>query len=189
MQSFLKYIQSIANISDTSWQFLLPALSTTKLKKGEFLLKENQVCNALFFIETGFCRSFYNKEGEEKNTSFHFENEVVTNINSFGTGEKSAYNIQTCEPTSLIIVDKLKLIEASKHAPEIETVGKKCLRLTASKLEEHSSLFKLYSPQERYEYLESNHPQILQRVSLTQLSSYLGMARETLSRIRSRRTN
>ncbi|MCW3464004.1 hypothetical protein [Chitinophaga nivalis] len=49
------------------------------------------------------------------------------------------------------------------------------------------ALYKLMSAQERYAYLEQHHPEILQRVSLSQLSTYLGIARETLSRIRGRR--
>jgi hypothetical protein len=52
---------------------------------------------------------------------------------------------------------------------------------------EFSNLFKLYSAQERLQYLETRYPKILQRVSLSQLSSFLGVARETLSRIRKRR--
>ena len=78
-------------------------------------------------------------------------------------------------------------MEASRRAPDIEILGKKCLRLTAARLEEHANLFKLLTPQERYEFLEQNRPDMLQRVSLTDLSSYLGIARETLSRIRNRR--
>ncbi|WP_200816999.1 cyclic nucleotide-binding domain-containing protein [Chitinophaga eiseniae] len=48
-------------------------------------------------------------------------------------------------------------------------------------------MFKLMSAQERYAYLEQEYPEMLQRIALSQLSSFLGVARETLSRIRSRR--
>ena len=52
--------------------------------------------------------------------------------------------------------------------------------------EEHGNLFKMYTPTERYRYIEKNNPRLLQRVSLTQIASYLGIARETLSRIRAK---
>lgn len=187
MKNLLKYIHSLTEFSEESWQILLPALTKINIKKGEFLLKENEVCNSLFFIDKGYCRSYYLKDGFEKNTAFNFEGEVVTNLKSFANGEKSDYFIKACVPMEIVIFDKQKLFQASKEAPEIELLGKKCLRLTAAKLEEHANLFKLYSTQEHYEFLERNRPEFLQRVSQTQLSSYLGVSRETISRIRKRR--
>jgi CRP-like cAMP-binding protein len=122
-----------------------------------------------------------------KNTGFFFENEITTNINSFGSGEKSEFNIVACEPLSTIVFDKKKLFQAAKQANEIETLGRNCIRRFAAKQEEFSNLFKLYSAQERLEYLETKYPELIQRVSLSQLASFLGVARETLSRIRKRR--
>ena len=52
------------------------------------------------------------------------------------------------------------------------------------KEEEHSNNFKLLSPEERYQFLLENNPQYLQRIPLVHLSSYLGISRETLNRIR-----
>jgi len=52
--------------------------------------------------------------------------------------------------------------------------------------EEHSNLFKIYTPTERYRYIEQNNPKLLQRVSLSQMASYLGVTRETISRIRAK---
>ena len=72
-------------------------------------------------------------------------------------------------------------------APEIELIAKRNLQLIAAKQEKQIQLYRLLTARERYEYLEKNQPEILQRVSLTQLSSYLGVKRETLSRIRSSR--
>lgn len=187
MQNLLTYIHSLTGFSESSWEALLPVLTKKEFKKGEYLLREGETCDSLFFIDKGYCKSFYNKNGIEKNTGFYFEGEVATNINSFGSGQKSTYYIQACEPLTAIIFDKYKLMEASSKTPEIESLGKKCLRLTAGKLEQHSDLFKLYSPLERYEFIEKNQPELLQRVSLTNLSSYLGITRETLSRIRKRK--
>ena len=48
----------------------------------------------------------------------------------------------------------------------------------------HSNSFKLMNPEERYQYLLGNQPHYLQRIPLTHLASYLGMSRETLTRIR-----
>ena len=187
MDNLLKYIRSLTSFSDKSWELLQPALTRKVFKKNELLLKQGQVCNSLFYIEKGYCKSYYEIDGVVKNTGFFFENAITTNINSFGNGQKSEFNIVACEPMTTIIFDKDKLFQATKQAAEIETLGRNCIRLFATKQEEFATLFKLYSTQERLEYLETKHPEILQRVSLSQLASFLGVARETLSRIRKRR--
>jgi len=168
-------------LSDESMEALLPILTKRDFNKGDFLLKEGEVCNSLFFIDKGYCRSFHDKDGTEKNTAFYFEGEIATNLSSFSTGEQSDYFIQACEPLVAIIFSKQELFGLTRQVPEIEALGRSCLRLTAARLEEHSNLFKLYTPTERYEYLEQHRPEMLQRVSLSHLSSYLGIARETLS--------
>ncbi len=187
MNKLLKYIQSLTNFSDKSWDLLQSALTKQMFKKNEFLLKQGQICNSLFYIDSGYCKSYYEIDGVIKNTGFFFENEIVTNINSFGKGLKSEFNIIACEPLIVIVFDKDKLFQASKQASEIETLGRNCIRLFATKQEEFSTLFKLYTAKERLEYIETKYPEVLQRVSLSQLASFLGVARETLSRIRKRR--
>jgi CRP-like cAMP-binding protein len=188
MMNLLSYIHSLTDFSDKSWELLQPALSKRDYKKNESLLKQGQVCNALFYIDKGYCKSYYQIDGVVKNTGFFFENDLATNISSFGSGEKSEFDIVACEPLTAVVFDKAKLFQASQQSKEIETLGRHCIRLFATKQEEFSTLFKLYSAQQRLEYLEAKHPEILQRVSLSQLASFLGVARETLSRIRKRRT-
>lgn len=188
MDNLLKYIHALTEFSDESWIILQEALIKREFKKNELLLKEGHICNSLFYIDKGYCRSYYESDGLVKNTGFFFENEIATNINSFGSGQKSEFSIIACEPLTAIIFDKEKLFQASKQAIEIEALGRKCIRLFASKQQEFSTLFNRYSAKERLEYIEAKHPEIYQRVSLSQLASFLGVARETLSRIRKRRT-
>jgi CRP-like cAMP-binding protein len=187
VNNLLKYIRSLTNFSDRSWELLQSALTKRELRKNEFLLREGEVCNSLFYIDKGYCKSYYDIDGAVRNTGFFFENEIATNICSFGNGQKSEFNILACESLTTISFDKEKLFQIAKQANEVETLGRNCVRLFATKQEEFSNLFKLYSAQERLEYLENRHPEILQRVSLSQLASFLGVARETLSRIRKRR--
>ncbi|MBB6331381.1 CRP-like cAMP-binding protein [Chryseobacterium sediminis] len=187
MQNLLKYIRSLTSFSDESWTILQPALSERNYRKNELMLQEGEVCHSLFYIDKGFCKSYYEIDGDIKNTGFFFENEIATNISSFGSGQKSEFNIMACEELQVVIFDKTKLFEAAGNTPEIETLGRHCIREFASRQGEFSDLFKLYTAKQRLEYIESQHPEMLQRVSLTQLASFLGVARETLSRIRKRR--
>jgi CRP-like cAMP-binding protein len=187
MKNLINYINALTKFSEQSWELLQPALTERTFKKNELLLKEGQVCNSLFYIDKGYCKSYYEIDGVIKNTGFFFENEIVTNIRSFGNGEKSEFNIIACEFLTVTVFDKQKLFQVAQQASEIETLGRNCIRLFATKQEEFSNLFKLYSVQERLAYLETYHPYILQKVPLSQLASFLGVTREALSRIRKRR--
>ncbi len=187
MESLLHYIRSLVTFSDESWTLLQPALSEKTYKKKELMLQEGEICNTLFYLHKGFCKSYYEIDGIVKNTGFYFENEVTTNLISFGSAQKSEFNIAACEELHTVIFNKGQLFEIAGKVPEIEALGRHCIRRFASKQEEFSNLFKLYSAQERLEYLEHKYPEMMQRVSLSQLASFLGVARETLSRIRKRR--
>lgn len=187
MENLLRYIHSLTNFSDESWGLLQPALSKKKFKKNELLLKAGQVCNSLFYIDEGYCKSFYEVDGVIKNTGFFFENSVATNVKSFGNGSRSEFSIMACEPVTAILFDREKLFKAASQSPEIETLGRHCIRLFASTQEEFATMFNRYNAEDRLTYIEKNHRQILERVQLTQLASFLGIARETLSRIRKRR--
>jgi CRP-like cAMP-binding protein len=184
MENLKKYVATIADISEQSWATLSNCLTEMEFERNEQLLKEGQICNSVFFISLGLCKSFYNLDGKVINTAFYFENDFATNIKSLTTYGKSEYTIIACEKTKIVQLDKNKLLEAYKQSHQIETFGRKVLELITSKQEEQSNSFKLLTPKQRFDRLVSEHPDFLQRVSLTQTASYLGISRETLSRFR-----
>lgn len=184
MEALWKFIKQLQPFSEESWKKLQPCLSPEQYRRNEYLLKEGVVCNAVYFIESGFCKTWFNQDGKEVNTGFYFENEFVTSLRSLVSGTKSDFYIQTCEPLSVIRFDKTELLNAYKKSHEIESFGRKVLELITLQQEEHANSFKLFTPRERYEQLITRYPDFAQRVSLTQMASYLGISRETLSRLR-----
>lgn len=184
MENLKEYIASVTAFSAQSWDILCHCLEEMEFSKNETLLKEGQVCRSIYFISTGLCRSCYNLDGNEINTAFYFENDFATNVRSLTTSLPSEYAIKAYEKTKVIKIDKTKLLEAYKESHEIETFGRKVLEIIMTKQEEHADSFKLLTPKERFDTLVSKHPDFLQRVSLSQTASYLGISRETLSRFR-----
>lgn len=187
MQKLLTYINSLTRFSPESWTALQPVLTKRVFNEGEYLLKEGEVCNSLFFIDEGFARTFQGSEGKEKDIAFHLEGEVATNIGSFGTGQPSQYSIQACTPVTAIVLDKQKLFEATLLVPQIGVFGKNCLKYTAAKLEEYASMFNFYTPTERYAYLGRHKPEVLNKIPSAYLASYIGVAREALHKITNRK--
>jgi len=171
-------------IPASSLERLFQTITKRTIEKGETLLKQGQICHTIFFVESGYLRVFIEKDATEINTDFIFENNFVTNLKSLRQSIPSETTIQAGESALVYEFNKDKLMILYKDSPEIESFGRKLLEQLLIASEEHSNLFKIFSPTERYKYLQANKPQLLQRISLSHIASYLGIARETLSRIR-----
>lgn len=179
-----KKINSLTEISVSGLDRLFEIAYQRQLTKGEIILKQGQMCSTIVFVEKGYLRTFIDKDGTEINIDFTFEGNFTTNLKSLRSSSPSNTNIQAGERTTIYEFNKDTLLDLYKVSAEIESFGRKLLEQFLINQEEHTNLFKLYSPTERYHYLQANKPEILQRISLSHLSSYLGVARETLSRIR-----
>ena len=179
-----KKVISVAAMSAASLEKLFNSIVIVRVKKKENILCEGQVCKGIYFVESGYLRQFAYKDAVEINTGFNFENDFATNLKSLRLGIASDTTIQAGEDAVLYLFEKNTLLELYKGSPEIGSFGRVLLEQLLMAQEEHANLFKLFTPAERYNYLQTNHPQLLQRVSLSQIASYLGVARETLSRVR-----
>lgn len=177
-------LKTYASISDKSIEKVLGIAQSKKYVKGDVVLNEGEICKDIFFVEAGYLKSCYNKDGVIINVNFSFEGDFTTNLKSLNSQLGSDMIIQAGEDAIIYKFDKIKLIELYKYSPEIAFFGRTVLEQLLMAQEEHSNLFKLYSATERYHYIVKNHPHYLQRISLTQLASYLGLTRETLTRIR-----
>jgi CRP-like cAMP-binding protein len=182
-----KKISDLTEISVSSIDKLFEVATQQQLAKGETVLKQGLICKTIMFIERGYLRTFIVKDGIEINTDFTFEGNFTTNLKSLRSGSTSDTTIKAEEKTTIFEFDKNKLLELYKVSAEIESFGRKLLEQLLIAQEEHANLFKLYSSTERYQYLKTNRPDLFQRVSLSQLASYLGVTRETLTRIRQKK--
>lgn len=154
------------------------------LTKGTELIQEGKRHHYFYFITKGSVKSNYLKDGKEICTWFAFENEMVATIKTI-EGQTSNETVKLLEDSELIRINT----QAFKKLKETKLSVN---RLMTELITEHAVFLEelLYlqskSGKERYEILIEAEPQLLQRVSLTDLASFLGLSRETLSRIRSK---
>jgi len=187
MYQLIKNIKQFAYLSKESLDLVIPLFSKMEYRKGDEFIRFGKPCQSLFLIERGYCRAFNIQNGEEVNLEFFFEFETVTNKNSYLFNRPADFSVVACEPMIVHKVDKKDLAPLLVQHPELEIAGKKNLELIAAKQEKQLQLFRILTAKERYNFLEMNYPELVQRVSISQLASYLGVKRETLSRIRNKR--
>jgi CRP-like cAMP-binding protein len=173
IEKLLKKITEMTSLSDDSVNLLLTCAQQKEFAKGQCLLNERQICNYLYFVENGWLRTYINQEGKEIIINFTFEGSFTGNIKSLKTKQPSQCIIEAGERSLVTLFDKEDLLKLYSEFSEIEFLCRKIL-----------GFYKLHSHAERYEYLVKNKPEMIRRIPVSQLSSYIGVARETLSRIR-----
>ena len=184
MEQFKQLIMQFPHYSEDAYIIAAPYFKVQKLKKGEYFLEEGKVSKKIAFIVSGLFRTYYLKDGMEITTCFCKENSFTTSYKSLITKQPSDLSIQAIEDTELLVIqfdDLQKLYE--KHL-FWQQVG----RLVAEKefitIECYTRFLNDKTAKQRYLQVLENENDIIQRVPLIYLASYLQVAPETLSRIR-----
>lgn len=177
--------QSIQVLPQEELDQLDDLISIKKLKKGEILLNENQVCNEIYFIKSGILRSyFFNHQGDEITNCFAFENEFMASFTSFITQEVAEESIQALADTELQIISRESLEKLYKTGIHWQEIGRKLTEMEYVTLQKRMISFQKLSGKQRYEELYQNHQKYIQLIPLQYLASYLGVTPRHLSRIR-----
>lgn len=156
------------------------------LPKGTQLFSEGKRHSYFYFITKGTVKAYYLKDGKEVCLWFAAENDIVGNISAH-RGKPSSETIELLEDTELISFHIEEINELAKNSLDISHFIIEILYEHIIYLEKRINDLQFVSSSERYERLLEQFPEILQRVSLTDIASYLGVSRETLSRIRGQR--
>jgi CRP-like cAMP-binding protein len=188
MQQIKSYLDQIASISSSDWDFFTSKLQKRIIPKKSVFLKINEIENQISFITSGVVRLFIPKEDLEKEITFgfSFKNQFVSAYDSFLTQTPSAYQLQAlCETTLLSISHSdLQLVYSTTQ------IGNLVGRLTAERLfliksKREQNLLNL-TAEERYLRLFKERPELLNVIPLKYISSYIGVTAQALSRIRKR---
>lgn len=180
-------IRSYTKFPDDEASYFLSFFDERKFKRNTVLLEEGNVAHEVFFIVSGALRQFVvNEDGIERTCNFSFENEFLTDLESFSRQSRAASTIVALEPTTCMVINCINLVEVVKSSPAaseffrivVENVATENIRRTKSLL--------ALSPEKQFEELLQHKPEIMQRVSQRFIAQYLGIAPESLSRIRKR---
>ena len=183
MEKFTKFIKNIIEIDDIDLNLVLSKCREKSLLKGKFILKRGQIADQYFFIVSGGVR-FYYGEYDQQNTSWVvFSNEFFTEISSLNPQIPSRFNIETIEETELIVIDKSDMDFLYGYIPVWQEFGRKVWEQMSVRMINQIVSFQMLSAEERYLQF-MNTPELLQKVPVKHLASFLGITPNALSRIR-----
>ncbi len=187
MESLITFFEQVEPLSEDSKEILRSFLYTEKLKKGSFFLELGTLCNKIGFVKSGIIRvQFLNETGEEFTRYFIGEGHFAVDLTSFNDKTPSKEYLQALTDMELIIMTREAMeyfaVNISNWNSIIRKLTEKAL-LEKLKLSNEMMLDDAYT---RYQKLMERQPEIVQRIPLNIIASYLGVSQYTLSRIRKR---
>lgn len=155
------------------------------IKKGEFLIKEGDICQYAYFVQQGILRTFYiDEKGKEHLLQFSPENWFAADHESLFYRKASSYYIQALEDSIVYQLDDDFFEQLSVKDPTYIQFNQKLLHNHIHQLQKRIIQLIAYTAEERYLEFTKNYPDILLRVPQAMVASFLGMTPESLSRIR-----
>ncbi len=178
------YLNENGKYSDSFKGELENLFTLREYSKGDHLFKQGEVCRHLFYIKKGLVRVYYNSSlGKEITLWFSSEDSLVTAIDSFYFHKPTRDYCEALEDSVVYTITHSQL-ETMLNDEKGAQLAFHIMYEVTRKMAELNDSIRFRSAEERYTTLISNYPEILQRVSLGQIASYLGITQETLSRIR-----
>ncbi len=181
------YLQLFSNLSSEELTLFRSQLSIKEYKQKDYFFKNGEIQKKMGFVCEGLLRRYYiNEKGKTITTGFVKESEYATDYPAFIQQRPSKYYIECLEPSIIIELSYDDIQEGYTNFKSNERYGRliaeKVLTIQTDRVE--SFLFD--TAEERYLNFVNKNPDLLNRISLTHLSSYLGIERQSLSRIRSK---
>ena len=185
IQLLKENISPIISLSEEELTALSEVFEFKIIKKNEFFLKENQVCDYIGLLVSGaliYVKTLDN--GDEATIHFAFGGDWVNNTLSRLNNTPSAISIKAIEDTGILIIKQSDINNLYLKIPKTERLGRILTEQAFIKFVEQSIEFQTMTAKQRYENLLNNYPGIFKKVQLYHIASYLGIAPKSLSRIR-----
>ncbi|WP_341908420.1 Crp/Fnr family transcriptional regulator [Fluviicola taffensis] len=161
------------------------AFKFKKMRKKQYFLQEGEVCKHVGFIIKGAMRQYsVDEKGIEHIVHLYVENYWAGDRESSIMLTPSQFNIDAWEDTEMLIITRAEMLSLMEKIPSlVKMIQKMDERNAIASLRRLSSTIS-NTAEKRYEEFAENHPQFLQRFPQHIIASYLGITKETLSRIR-----
>lgn len=175
----------IVGINDRDFERARNFFSRKRLQKKRLILEPGAVCKYTIFVERGLLRSYtVDEKGAEHILQFAMEGWWAADLYSFLTGEASAYHIEALEDSELLVIDKESWEALLEEVPALERFFRILVQNNLIATQRRLMCTFSKPAEERYLDLVEAVPSVARRVPQHMIASYIGITRESLSRIR-----
>jgi CRP-like cAMP-binding protein len=182
--SLRQHIEKITPLSDTEFEYILSHFLSKKLKKHQFLLQENAEVQYDYFVIKGLLKAYHiDKEGKEHILQFAMEDWWISDYQAYFNREKANLNIDCIEEVEVLSLSLENRDKLCAELHKIEHFFRKKSNAGYVALQRRILSLLNSSAKERHEQLLAQYPSLFQRIPKSLIAAYLGVSRETLSRL------
>jgi CRP-like cAMP-binding protein len=191
INAYLNTVKTICpKVTSNELNYIESGLNVKELKHKDFFISANTIQNEIGFVFSGLLRSFYvDKNLHQITVKFVCENEFATDFSSFISQTPSKYYFQCIEPTAIVCLSLQHIQEGYEKFPILERYGRLVAEEIVKIQQKRIGSFLFETAEERYINFIKEYPTLFNRVSVSHLSSYLGIERQSLTRIRKKMIN
>ena len=172
-------------LTEEEFDFCKSLFKPKKLRKRQYLLQEGDVCIYQGFVEKGMLRSYtIDEKGNEHILQFAPEGWWAADLSSYITSEPSLFNIEALEDSELLLLNKASWDQLMQTVPKFEHYFRILIQNNLINTQKRLIQSLSQSAEEKYIKFTKTYPECVQRVPQHMIASYLGITRETLSRLR-----
>ncbi len=183
MSAFRNFIESYVRLPDEEWDIISGAFEPRVYKRNEIILQSGEICRFFGFLEKGLLRFFVDHDGNEVTKFFTIAPYCFTSAFSFRNQAPATESIQALE-NCVAYTFSLKNADLLLELKHWAIFTRKFTQQVQYQTEQLMMEAKTTPAAERYRLLLENYPGIVQRIPLKHLSGFLGIAPQSLSRIR-----
>nr|WP_298789750.1 Crp/Fnr family transcriptional regulator [uncultured Allomuricauda sp.] len=181
-----QHIEEIISLTDEEFEFVLSHFEIIKKRKHQYLVQEGEIVKKEYWIMSGCAKSYFlNEDGKEHILRFAMEHWWITDYESFVEQVPSKIFIDCLEDCELLYISFENRDKLTSEMHKMERFWAKKSKLGRIALQRRILSLLKNSAKERYDLLLEQYPELLQRVPKKLIASYLGVSRETLSRLNS----
>ena len=186
IQTYLKTVKDLCpNANTKALNFLESGLTVTSLAVKNFYIQANTTQKQVGFVFSGLLRAFYiDDKGNEITIRFAKELDFATEYVAFITQTPSKFFFQCLEPCQIVNIPYPHMQEAYSKFPVLEKYGRLIAEEVLKSQQNKIQSFLFENAEQRYINFVKENPNLNNRVSLSHLSTYLGIERPSLSRMR-----
>lgn len=188
MNELITYISKIVPLDDDDLFYLNQNIREVFLSKGTSFVKAGDICKSIGYVQSGFLRNFYTVEIDEITTDIIRKGNFALAVGSFLSQTPSYETVEALSDATLLCLDYQVLNSLYEKESKWNILGKKIAEYSILCRDGRLQSLLYNNAEERYKKLMTERPEIMNNVPLHYIASYLGIKRETLSRIRSKIT-
>lgn len=179
-----KHIDELNYLSETEFDHVLSYFVKVNKKKHQYLVEEGETVSKEFWVIKGCLRSFtQDPSGKEYILQFAMENWWITDYEAYTMQTVAKTSIDCLEDCELLYITRENREKLTTEMHQMERFWAKKGKLGYIALQNRILSLLTHSAKERYDLLFQQYPHLFDRVPKKLIAAYLGVSRETLSRL------